>query len=221
VIAVLALIVLIALIPACNGDNSQTGTSDVGNPICGEDIDRSGTPYIQNSDFKQGLTGWQKFDNSQSGVNRVEPDTDDNCGEVVSFIREGSNGATGLFGLQQQMTIEKAAVRSLKLQMIVRIDNQQLTSDGLLGGETPIFVNFDYETAAGEVKTWTHGFMVNGSKVNYPDRDQTITPSYWYQYEVDDVFAKMPDAARITAVSIGGSGQDFHSSMALFSLMGK
>jgi hypothetical protein len=57
--------------------------------------------------------------------------------------------------------------------------------------------------------------------VNYPERDQTISPSYWYQFTIDDVYGMIPDAARITRVTTGGNGQDFLSSASFISLLGK
>ena len=198
--------------------------------ICGQDVDRAGTELLQNGDFKQGLAFWQKLDTAGQheagghqilGTNRVQADREKDCGYMATFHREDSAGTSGLIGLEQPLSIAKTETPALKLQMILRIDHQQLASDGFLGGETSVFVTIDYQDAAGDAKSWSHGFLTENSRVNYPERDQTIAPTYWFKFDVDDLFAKIPDAARVTKVTVGGNGQDFHSRVLMISLLGK
>ncbi len=218
--SMIAVSTLTAAVSGCNGSN-QDQTRTFNDSICTEDLDQTGTEFVTNSDFTGGTANWRKEERSETGTNFVTEDSNTACGFALSFVRENSNGATGLVGLGQDLRIEKTQTPNVKLQMLLRIDSQQLTSDGFLGGETPVFISFNYETATGDTKSYTQGFMVRGSQINYPDRDQDIMPSYWSQYNIDDVFGKMPDAMRITKVTIGGNGQDFHSSVALVSLRGK
>ncbi len=219
-VAIVSFLILAAGASGC-GDTSTQQTTNVLPGICGDDVDLTGTEYVQNSNFKEGTNSWQNVETSQIGTDRVQAESDNSCGSIVTFTREGSNAATGLTGIQQPVTLEKSFVTSLKLQMVMKIDYQQLTADGLLGGETPVFVTIDYENAEGDQSSWSHGFLAEGSQVNYPGRDQTITPSFWYQYNLNDVFGVIPAATRITAITVGGNGQDFRSSLALVSLRGK
>ncbi|MBE3075003.1 MAG: hypothetical protein IMZ75_08655 [Actinobacteria bacterium] len=83
-----------------------------------------------------------------------------------------------------------------------------------------MFVTVDYTTAGGTARTWTHGLMLPGSGVNYPDRDGVIKAGGWYVWDSANLRTLLPDAARITKVTVGGSGWDFRSRVALVSLRG-
>lgn len=220
VAATVACFIAVSAVSGCYGSGQdQTGTYN--DTICAEDIDLTGTEFVTNSDFQGGTADWQKVENSEAGTNTVTGESKTACGYAASFVRENAGGATGLIALEQTLKIEKAQTPRLKLQMLMRIDYQLLTSDGVLGGETPVFISLDYQTATGETRSYAQGFMVRGSQINYPDRDQNIMPLYWSQYNIDDVFGKIPEAVRITKVAVGGNGQDFHSFVALVSLRGK
>ncbi|MBE0429677.1 MAG: hypothetical protein IBX61_07365 [Thermoleophilia bacterium] len=191
-----------------------------GAATCG-DIDTSGTELVSNSDFDRALEDWERFEVGAAGFNNVTHDSRTTCGKAAVFTREGSEGGTGHIALLQPLEIEVDEFSRLRLQMLFRIDAQELTSDGFLGGETPVFVTTNYEDEAGILKSWIRGFLVTGSQINYPDRDQVIPPSAWFQYTEDNILPEIPDAARITRIVAGGNGQDFHSSISLVSLRGE
>lgn len=224
----LALIIL-AVLALAGSLAAGCGNTNESRATCGEDIDTTGQQYIRNGDFFEGLNGWQKIDTSGqlatetrpvTGVNRVLAERDTSCGDSVTLHRENGGSTSALAGIEQTVDVPSSSGK-LKLQMVVKIDYQQMTSDGSLGGEAPVFITLDYETADGTPRSWTHGFLVDNSQINYPDRDQTITPSYWYTYNVENLFELCPDAAHISRVTVGGNGQDFNSHVRAVSLLGK
>jgi len=183
--------------------------------------DIPGRDHVRNGDFELGIDYWQVVDIRKTGNNRADVETADICGGMLVLKRSGSGNDGGLIGVDQPLDIRLAGLSSLRLRLVAAIDSQSLSSDGWFGGETPVFVTLDYETAAGQMKTWTHGLMVAGSGINYPDRDQTIPAgSGWYRYDSPDLAAAIPDAVRITKITVGGSGWDFKSRIGLVSLKG-
>ena len=190
---IIALIFVAA--PGC-GDEAAQPTVAAG-AICGEGIDESGTQLLTNPDFSQQTAGWTKIEESQGGLNTVTAESESSCGDVVTFVREGAAGATGLIALEQPLDIRRDTYARVKLQMVLRIDFQELTSDGVAAGVTPAFVSFFYERDDGSMSSLTRGFVVDGSEIRFPDRDRNIQPSYWFTYNIEDVFSLVPDAARI------------------------
>lgn len=161
------------------------------------------------------------MDIKTKGSNNADLAADSSCGNIIKLTRANSKNDGGLIGLEQPLDVELAGLSSLRLRLVSAIDSQALTSDGWYDGETPVFVTIEYTNAAGQGKTWTHGLMRATSGVNYPERDQTIPAgTSWYQYDSPDLLKAIPDAARITKVTIGGSGWDFGSRIGMVSLKG-
>ena len=189
--------------------------------ICGEDIDRHGTEFIKNGGFANGMAEWKTVDVPGSeGTDLAQLVNDSSCGfSVLTLTRQGSGRTSGLIGLEQPLSADKGNLSSLKVQLVAKINQQYMTSDGILGGETPVFVTLDYVTASGEVKSWTHGLLVG--KVDYPNRDQSIPAGYWYTYKSENLLTMLPDLASVRKVTVGGNGKDFASQIAFVSLLGK
>lgn len=220
--AALAAGLLALLAGGCGGNqptiNTSTGIAAAG--YCGEDIDTTGHQYITNGTFEAGTTGWQIIDTGQNHTNTLTTVSDTSCGDELVLTRQDSKNAPALIGLTQDVRIDKDVVGKLKLQMVLIVDHQDEPSDGNLGGDTPVFITLDYKDAAGGTKSWSHGFQT-ASTINYPHRDQKITPNYWYTYNVEDVFSLIPDAVSITDVAIGGSGWNFTSRVSHVGLSSK
>ncbi len=188
--------------------------------ICGEDIDHSGTEFISNGNFHGGMSGWQMVSEGP-GTNLAQTQTDSSCGTALVLSRENSGNVPGLTGAEQTVSAGKAGLASLEVQLVAIIEQQDLKSDGQLGGETPVFITLDYTTSTGAAKSWTHGLLLAGSSINYPGRDQAIPPTYWYTYKSGNLLTMIPDLARIEKVTVGGNGDDLSSKIALVSLLGK
>ena len=189
--------------------------------ICGEDIDRTGTELIKNGGFVNGMADWQHVDVPGSqGTDLAQLVNDPSCGtSVLALTRQGSGNVSGLIGLEQAVNVNKGSFSTLQVQLVARIDQQAMTSDGVLGGESPVFITLDYTTTAGQVKSWTHGLVIG--KVNYPDRDQAIPAAYWFTYKSGNLLTMLPGLATVQKVTIGGNGNDFASRAALVSLLGR
>ncbi len=189
--------------------------------ICGEDIDRNGTEFINNGGFVKGMTDWQTVDRpGAQGTDLAQLVNDPSCGtSVLTLMRQGAGKVSGLLGLEQTLNAAKGNLSSLQVQLVARIDQQYMTSDGNLGGESPVFITLDYVTTSGQDKSWTHGLVIG--KVNYPGRDQAIPAAYWFTYKSENLLALLPDLASVHKVTIGGNGNDFASRIAFVSLLGK
>ncbi|MFA6001024.1 MAG: hypothetical protein WC828_02810 [Thermoleophilia bacterium] len=202
---------------------TTTTSGDTGGGLTGDcgAGDIPGTEYIKNGGFENGTAGWQIVDIKKQGSNNTELTADAVCGKILILTRSNSKNDGGLVGVEQPVDVQLAGLSTLRLRLVGAIDSQALASDGWYGGETPVFVTIDYTTATGQSKTWTHGLMSAGSGVNYPDRDQVIPAGAgWYQYDIPDLLKVIPDAARLTKVTVGGSGWDFKSRVGLVSLKG-
>lgn len=196
-------------------DNGSGASGD-----CGAG-DIPGAEYIKNGDFENGTADWKTVDIKTKGANSAEVASDSSCGKIIRLTRANSRNDGGLIGLEQALDVELAGLASLRLRLVSAIDSQSLTSDGWYDGETPVFVTIEYTNTAGQGKTWTHGLMKAGSSVNYPARDQVIPAgTSWYRYDSPDLLKAMPGAARITKVTIGGSGWDLSSRIGMVSLKG-
>ncbi len=188
--------------------------------ICGEDIDHSGTEFIRNGNFHGGLAGWQVV-TVGPGTNLARARSDSSCGTALVLTREGAGNVTGLVGVEQPVRVDKDGLSSLEVQLVAIIEQQDLRSDGQLGGETPVFITLDYTTSNGQSRSWTHGLLLSGSSIKYPDRDEAIAPTYWHTYKSGNLLTMIPDLGQIQMVTVGGNGLDLNSKIALVSLLGK
>ncbi|MCL6107068.1 MAG: hypothetical protein M1309_06990 [Actinobacteria bacterium] len=224
VLSLTAFLLLGFLLAGCQSQVNVTTTAPAtviqSAGICAEDLNTSGHEYIQNGQFRSGMTGWQTVDEPGSqGSDFVSIGNDRTCGTVVRLKRQSSDSVSGLVGLQQAVNVNSSGLKNLEVQLVAKIDDQNLQSDGNIGGETPVFITLDYVTKTGQHKSWTHGLMLT-NHVNYPGRDQSIAAVYWTTYKSGNLLKMLPDLSTIQNVTIGGNGQDFYSSIAFVSLLG-
>lgn len=201
------------------GADGGGGSTTTANDACGR-TGISGTDYLLNGDFLQGDAYWQTVDIGKQGINSANLTPDRQCGQIIVFSRSGSGNDGGLIGLEQKLEVQIGNMSELRVRLTGFINSQDLSSDGWYGGEAPLFVQLDYQTAAGETKTWTHGLMVDGSSIKYPDRDTTIPQGQWTVWDSPNLPEIIHDAVLITKLTVGGSGWDFRSRVALVSLHG-
>lgn len=207
------------------GDDTGTGTGTTGT-TGSDDSDGADTQgntaggYIKNGDFMAGLESWQVVDIKKKGTNSAVVADDPEYGKVLVLGRVDSQNDGGLIGVEQELDVDVSGLDSLELSLVAAIDGQTLNSDGWYDGETPVFVTIDYTNGSGEPRSWTHGFMVSGSVINYPGRDENIPPIDWHTYDSGNLLPSLTGAVTIDKVTVAGSGWDLFSRIAEVSLMG-
>jgi hypothetical protein len=122
---------------------------------------------VQNGNFTDGLVGWLLF---PAGLEQP----DQPAGEVLvreisgeprlHFSRVGEGHAD--LTIRQLIDQDVTDYESLRLQVTMRVLNQDVAVCGGVGSECPLTIAVDYQDAAGADRTWQQGFYAVGEIAN-------------------------------------------------------
>ncbi len=187
---------------------------------------------VKNGDFTQTLDGtWQKetrqpADPSED-IGSVVPLTD-NGRRIIHLSRAGNNW--GHVGLTQEINRDVQGLTSLRLNLDIQIDQQDVRNCGLQGTECPLMVKISYVDVGGGAHEWLQGFYW------YYDPNPAAGRTYclpcfpvqykhilwpfgeWKSYTSDDLLqifaAGGTQPAVIKSITIYGEGHTFDSQFA-------
>jgi hypothetical protein len=184
---------------------------------------------IRNGDFTQPLTGTWTMDarppadpNESAGT--AAEDTVNGL-RTMHFARTGTNW--GHAGVTQAINRDVQGLTSLRLNMDVQIDSQDVRNCGLLGTECPLMVKISYIDVGGGAHEWLQGFYW------YYDPNPASGLTYcatcfpiqfkhllwplaeWQTYTSEDLLQRFAlggaQAATIQSITIYGEGHTFDS----------
>ena len=144
------------------------------------------------------------------------------CRNVVRLARLGGNEKDSTTGINQDISADVAAYRSVTLAADVRIDYQKLSKGGADGSECPLFARVDYANGkqAGLEQYFCFWAKDDGSgaisKLPYI-LSQRIEPKAWHHFS-QDLRALIPDLRVIEQVIFYSNGHDYDASVANVSL---
>ncbi len=184
---------------------------------------------IRNGDFTQPLTGTWTLDTRPP----ADPQEDPGKAEVatvsgrrtVDLSRNGNN--RGHIGISQDINRDVRDLTSLRLNMDIQIDNQDLHNCGLQGTECPLMVKITYIDVGGGTHEWLQGFYwfydpnplggLTYCLTCYPIQYTHLLWHFaeWETYTSDDLLqlfaASGTQAATIKTITIYGEGHTFES----------
>ncbi len=184
---------------------------------------------IRNGDFTQPLTDTWQIDTRPPADPNEDPGTAEvatvNGRRTVDLSRTGNNW--GHIGITQNINRDVQGLTSLRLNMDIQIDNQDLHNCGLQGTECPLMVRLTYLDVGGGTHEWLQGFYW------YPDPNPAAGLTYcltcfpiqythlqwpfaeWKTYTSEDLLQLFAgsgtQAATIKSITIYGEGHSFES----------
>ena len=184
---------------------------------------------IKNGDFTQPLTGTWSLDTRPPADPQEDPGTavvtTVDGRRTVDLNRSGTNW--GHIGLTQVINLDVQGLTSLRLNMDIQIDGQDLHNCGLQGTECPLIVKIVYIDVGGGAHEWLQGFYVlpdpneaNGKPycvTCYPIQYTHLVWPYakWQSFNSDDLLqmfaASGTQAATLKTITIYGEGHTFES----------
>lgn len=184
---------------------------------------------IKNGDFTLPLTDTWQLDTRPPADPNEDPGnatvTTVNGRRTVDLSRTGNNW--GHVGLTQLINRDVQGLTSLRLNMDIQIDNQNLHNCGLQGTECPLIVKINYVDVGGGPHEWLQGFYwyLDPNPANgltycltcYPIQYTHIKWPFgaWQTYTSDDLLQQFANsgtlAATIKSITIYGEGHTFES----------
>jgi hypothetical protein len=175
----------------------------------------SGVNILKNSDFAEGLSGWDVVDQGGSrahGVNKVDVVGVEDSAMALHITRTCPENDGGASGVSQELSVTLKPGDRLVLSAKVRADNEV---GGALAGsdprwfpEGPVQFRIFYE-AGGKAGEWYHGFYYG----DVPGADSAnftrVQQGKWYEYASPDIAGELGAEARITEFRVYGFGWDF------------
>ena len=187
---------------------------------------------VRNGDFTQSIDGTWSKDTRQPADPAEDPGaaevSTDNGRRIVHLGRSGINW--GHIGLTQGINRDVQGLTSLRLNMDIQIDQQDVRNCGLQGTECPLMVKINYVDVGGGAHEWLQGFYYfydpnPAAGYTYclpcfPVQYQHIRwPSAaWQSYTSDDLLQIFAvggtQPAVIKSITIYGEGHTFDSQFA-------
>jgi hypothetical protein len=171
---------------------------------------------VRNGDFRDGLAGWQPHDELER-----TPRLDRGGEREIVPVEVGGRSLTALrvrrlsllqthneTGVIQDLHADVAVYPEVWLSALVRVRHASLSGGGYLGTEYPAMLRVHYRDAAGNGRTWVHGFYYQNPEERPVDRGSEIPRDTWVHFSVD-LAALRPRPLTIYALEVLGAGHDF------------
>lgn len=215
----ISLLLICALAIGCGGTKVRVTTEPQETPSSQKatpsSTAASGTNILKNSDFAEGLSGWDVVDQGGSrahGVNKVDVIGVEDSAMALHITRTCPENDGGASGVSQKLSYTLKQGERLVLSARVKADSEV---GGALAGsdprwfpEGPVQFRIFYE-AGGKAGEWYHGFYYG----DVPGADSahftSLQQGEWYEYASPDIAGELGAGARITEFRVYGFGWDF------------
>ena len=198
---------------------------------------------IANGDFQQPLSQISTTNNWVVESPRQNDDIpgaltveDQDNRKVVHFYRQGIDLLWGSVGISQLINQDVRDFTTLRLQLDVLINHQDLFNCGQLGSECPVMVEITYQDTSGHQQNWLRGFFYNFSDrpgtgmtkcpqcADVRSDHQQVPQNEWVPIETENLIDLLREAgvppARILSIKIYASGHAFDSEITNVQLLG-
>jgi len=175
---------------------------------------------VRNGDFHDGLAAWQPHDELER-----TPRLDRGGEREVVSTEIGERQTTALrvwrtsllqthneTGVMQEINADVAVYPEVRLSALVRVHYASLSGGGYLGTEYPAMLRLHYRDAAGNGRTWVHGFYYQNPEERPVERGSQIPRDTWVRFEVD-LAELRPRPITIYALEVLGAGHDFDAAI--------
>lgn len=198
--------------------------------------------FIANGDFaarvegpESGLRAWNVYnrvDVAGEAGGTVQATVIENIPALV-ITRRGEGPAQT--GITQELGANVGGLRSLRLHLLLRVEEQDVALCGSLGSECPVMVRIDYVDANGIDQEWTQGFYALPD-VNAANPEVCVTCSThnehilvpqgtWYAYLSSNLIPQLSQGGHppqlIKAITIYASGHTYQAAVAEVELSGQ
>ncbi|MBX5491201.1 MAG: hypothetical protein IRZ14_08570 [Chloroflexi bacterium] len=171
---------------------------------------------VRNGDFSDGLAGWQPHDElertprlDRGGQREIV--TTDVGGQLTTALRVSRQSLLQTHnetGVMQTIHADVAVYPEVRLSALIRVRQASLSGGGYLGTEYPAMLRLHYRDAAGNGRTWVHGFYYQNPEERPVERGSQIPRDTWVRFEVD-LAELQPRPITIYALEVLGAGHDF------------
>jgi hypothetical protein len=171
---------------------------------------------VRNGDFRDGLADWQPHDELER-----TPRLDRGGEREIVPVEIGDRPLTALrvrrlsllqthneTGVIQDVHADVAVYPEVWLSALVRVRHASLSGGGYLGTEYPAMLRVHYRDAAGNGRTWVHGFYYQNPEERPVDRGSQVPRDTWVHFSVD-LATLRPRPLTIYALEVLGAGHDF------------
>ncbi len=176
-----------------------------------------------NGRFQDGLSRWASGNRDvprNSPAGKVEV-VQTELGNAVKLSRTDSNATHAETFLRQEINLDVADFRMLRLFLQLKVNNQSLSGGGYMGSEYPLMVKVQYRSEKGD--NWlVYGFYYQNETDNLTTNGTMLPQGEWVTYSVpQNLMAAEPAPLRILAIEITASGHDYESLVKEVSLEGE
>jgi len=207
---------------------------DIGNIDCTsirleKEVIHSGN-LVTNGGFEDGLYGWTTGGGGTGYYSQVVVNDGTEHPDALEYKRWASGADGGSAGAWQDLDILVSDYDSLYLELDVEVISNALQNSGWWSyqrggyGEFPVAVFIRYEDSDGNIWTWNYNFFPSDDNEYYGRTNFSyVDRNVWYHYvspNLADVTTTLtgpynqpissPTPYRITGISVGGTGWDFH-----------
>lgn len=195
-----------------------------------------GSNLIANGDFaarvEETWSVYNRIDVAGESGGTVQATMIENIPAIV-ITRRGAGPAQT--GITQELDTDVSALRSLRLHLLLRVEEQDVPLCGSLGSECPVMVRIDYVDANGIDQEWTQGFYALPD-VNAVNPEVCVTCSThnehirvphgtWYAYLSSNLIPQLSRGGQpprlIKAITIYASGHTYRAVVAEVELSGQ
>jgi len=178
---------------------------------------------ITNSDFSRPYSiGWKAYDSSDPIGSAYNSRIDGQNVLVIDRSQDKWPNLTlnhGETGLSQTLDVDVSQMTTLEMRITLYIDEQNLSTCGVVGSECPLMYKLVYTDPTGAEQTYIHGFYANHDpSLSYPllcdtcrAEHERINPRRWYTYS-ENLLALIPQEQRpitLKTFSIYASGHAY------------
>ncbi len=186
--------------------------------------------FVVNGSFEHGMDGWVDYRQQSpehAGVVPLDASVDlvadqTQSGDVVALEISRPSGEPGGVveaGVRQRIGKTLRVVTSLRLQLDVRITDQQPAGGGEDMNQFPLMVTLNYLDIEGKERAWTHGYYVVADPNRPVDefRGSRIERDVWRRVSFD-LGNLNPLPRQITSIVLYASGESYQTRVTNVSL---
>jgi hypothetical protein len=196
-----------------------------------------GVNLISNGDFGRGTTGWRNSSYVDpapcSSANRTTPIVTDSPFNAALELRSvDGTGCGGSSSVTQDLLVDPAVYSSIILSASVKaVSTTTALTCGYSGGEAPVNIDIVYTNAGDATRNtlrWQFYYLTGASgetcglAVDGPKLKWVLVPvqrAAWHTHQSVDIKTLIPWGAKLTSVSVMGTGWNYVGRVAQIKLM--